>query len=57
MSENKPEAIDALNLRLDRSYFVLGEEEFKRFVAILENPPSSNPRLERLLKRKPPWER
>lgn len=37
---------------LDRCYFVLPEEAFDRFSAILDNPPSSNPGLERLLKSK-----
>ena len=37
---------------LDRCYFALREEAFKRFVAILDRPEVSNPRLERLLKTK-----
>jgi uncharacterized protein (DUF1778 family) len=42
---------------LDRRYFVLPAETFKRFTAMLDKPPASNPRLARLLKSKAPWER
>ena len=42
---------------LDRRYFVLSEEAFARFMAILDNPPKSNPKLRRLLETRPPWER
>ena len=42
---------------LDRRYFVLPEEEFKRFAAMLDKPPASNSRLARLLKRKAPWDK
>ena len=41
---------------LDRRYFALSSEEFKRFTSILDKPPASNPRLRRLLKTKAPWE-
>ena len=37
---------------LDQRYFILPEEAFDRFNAILDNPPSRNPDLERLLKSK-----
>jgi hypothetical protein len=37
---------------LDQCYFLLPEEAFDRFNAILDNPPASNPGLERLLKSK-----
>src|SRR5438046_6247722 len=40
---------------LDRRYFALPEDEFKRFTAMLDKPPASNPRLARLLKTKSPW--
>ena len=42
---------------LERRYFALPEEEFKRFNAMLDKPPASNPRLTRLLKTKAPWDK
>ena len=42
---------------LDRRYFALPEDEFKRFTAMLDKPPASNPRLARLLKTKSPWDK
>jgi hypothetical protein len=42
---------------LDRRYFALSTDEFKRFKAMLDRPPKDNPRLRRLLQTKPPWER
>jgi uncharacterized protein (DUF1778 family) len=42
---------------LDRRYFSLPEEDFKRFVAMLDRPPKDNPRLHRLLQTKAPWDR
>ena len=42
---------------LDRRYFALSEAAFKRFTAMLDRPPKSNPRLRRLLQTKAPWER
>jgi hypothetical protein len=42
---------------LDRRYFELSEEDFRRFTAILDAPPESNPGLVRLLGRKAQWER
>ena len=42
---------------LDRRYFALPQEEFKRFAAMLDKPPASNPRLTRLLKTKAPWDK
>lgn len=41
---------------LDRRYFVLPEEAFKRFTAVLDNPPRDNPKLRRLLAARAPWE-
>jgi uncharacterized protein (DUF1778 family) len=41
---------------LDRRYFALSSEEFRRFTSILDKPPESNARLRRLLKTKAPWE-
>jgi uncharacterized protein (DUF1778 family) len=47
---------EAESILLDQCYFNLGEEEFQRFTAMLDNPPAANPKLTRLLKRKPSWE-
>ena len=48
---------EAESVLLDRRYFVLSDAEFKRFVAVLDKPPAPNPRLERLLRAKAPWDR
>ncbi len=42
---------------LDRRYFALSEDAFKRFTAMLDNSPESNPKLRRLLQKRAPWER
>lgn len=42
---------------LDRRYFVVPEDSFKKFTAMLDRPPKDNPRLRRLLRTKAPWER
>ena len=41
---------------LDQVYFRLDESDFRKFVEQLDQPVSPNPRLERLLARKAPWE-
>ncbi len=48
---------DAEAVLLDRRYFVLSEEDFRKFTAMLDRPPKSNPRLRRLLQSQAPWER
>jgi uncharacterized protein (DUF1778 family) len=48
---------EAETILLDRRYFALPEEEFKRFNTMLDRPPASNPRLARLLKAKVPWDK
>ena len=48
---------EAETVLLDRRYFALSEEAFRRFAAMLDKPPTSNPKLRRLLQTKPPWER
>jgi uncharacterized protein (DUF1778 family) len=48
---------EAETILLDRRYFALPEEEFKRFNAMLDKPPASKPRLVRLLKSKAPWDK
>ena len=42
---------------LDRRYFALPAEDFKRLTAMLEKAPASNSRLARLLKTKAPWDK
>lgn len=42
---------------LDRRYFALPAEEFKRFTAMLDKPPVRNARLIRVLKTKAPWDK
>ena len=42
---------------LDRRYFALSEEQFRRFTAMLDRPPAHNPRLARLLRTKALWEK
>ena len=47
----------AESVLLDRRYFNLDKEQFRRFTALLDAPPKSNPRLTRLLRTKAPWEK
>lgn len=48
---------EAETVLLDRRYFALSEDAFKRFRAMLDKPPTSNPKLRRLLQTMAPWER
>jgi uncharacterized protein (DUF1778 family) len=48
---------EAESVLLDRRYFTLPEDEFKRFTAMLDKPPASNQRLARLLRTKAPWDK
>ena len=48
---------EAESVLLDRRYFSLPEDAFKKFVAMLDRTPKDNPRLRRLLQSKPPWDR
>lgn len=48
---------EAESVLLDRCYFALSDEAFKRFTSILDNPPKDNPGLRRLLQTKAPWDR
>ena len=47
---------EAETVLLDRRYFALEADEYRRFLTILDKPPVANPRLRRLLRTKPPWE-
>lgn len=42
---------------LDRRYFALDAERFEAFMAMLDSPPTANPRLRRLLTEAAPWDR
>jgi uncharacterized protein (DUF1778 family) len=46
---------EAESVLLDRRYFTLPEEAFKRFIRILDSPLQDNSKLRRLLRSKPPW--
>ena len=48
---------EAETVLLDRRYFALSAEAFRRFTAMLDKPPASNPNLRRLLETKAPWDR
>src|SRR5271157_3155270 len=48
---------EAESVLLDQRYFFLDDEAFRRFTAMLDAPPKSNPRLARLLARKAPWKK
>ncbi len=48
---------EAESVLLDRRYFTLSEEAFKRFTRMLDSPPKDNPRLRRLLQTRAPWDR
>lgn len=48
---------EAESVLLDRRYFVLDDETFQEFAAMLDAPPAANPRLRRLLSEKAPWDR
>lgn len=47
---------EAETVLLDGRYFGLSPDTFKRFTAMLDKPPASNPKLRRLLQTKAPWE-
>jgi uncharacterized protein (DUF1778 family) len=47
---------EAESILLDRRYFSLSEDEFKKFTAMLDRPPKDNPRLRRLLRTRAPWD-
>lgn len=48
---------EAESILLDRCYFSLSQDEFRRFSALLDRSPKDNPRLRRLLRMKAPWDR
>lgn len=48
---------EAESVLLDRRYFTLPEDEFRKSAAMLDRPPKDNPKLRRLLQTKSPWDR
>ena len=48
---------EAESVILDRRYFSLSEDQFRRFIAVLDSPPKDNPKLQRHLQTKAPWDR
>jgi uncharacterized protein (DUF1778 family) len=48
---------EAESVLLDRRYFSLDDEGFRRFAAMLDAPPVGNSRLARLLGKKAPWDK
>jgi len=48
---------EATEVLLDRRLFLLDDKAFRRFTAALDAPPTKNPRLQRLLRTRAPWER
>jgi uncharacterized protein (DUF1778 family) len=47
----------ARSVLLDQVHFQLSGEAYEQFVALLDAPPQQNPRLQRLMARKPLWEK
>jgi uncharacterized protein (DUF1778 family) len=47
---------EAQDVLLDQTVFHLDAKTWKAFLAELDRPPSDNPRLRVLMKRKAPWE-
>jgi uncharacterized protein (DUF1778 family) len=47
----------AQTIVLDRTFFALDSDTFARFTALLDAPIEANPALDRLLARRPLWEK
>ncbi len=47
---------EAEEVLLDQRVFTLDTETFKKFQAMLDAPPSENPKLRKLMATKAPWE-
>ena len=48
--------LEAETVLLNCRYFGLSSEAFKRFTAMLDKPPTSNPKLRHLIRFRAPWE-
>jgi uncharacterized protein (DUF1778 family) len=46
----------AQDVILDRTFFNVDEQKFNDFLELLDQPPASSDRLQKLLKTKAPWE-
>jgi len=46
----------AFDTLADRRTFVMDDRQWTEFTALLDAPPANNPRLRKLLARKPAWE-
>ena len=47
---------EAADVLLDQRVFLMNEEAFTKFQAMLDAPPSENPRLRKLMETPAPWE-
>ncbi len=47
---------EAVDVVLDQTVIYLNDEDYDRFVEMLDNPPPPSQGLRRLLTTKPPWE-
>ncbi len=47
--------LQAIDVLLDQRLFLLDAERYDAFVHVLDNPPSSGPKLRSLLRRAPAW--
>lgn len=48
---------EAQSVLLDRRFFQLDENSFRKFAEALDAPPADNPRLRKLFSKHSPWER
>ena len=48
---------EATAVLMDRTFFHLDHKTYKQFIAALDETPTENPLLRRLLRKKAPWER
>ena len=48
---------EAETVLLDRRYFALSQDIFQRFTALLDTPPTRNPKLRRFLRTKAVWDK
>ncbi len=47
---------EAESILLDRRYFALSDDDFRRFQSMLDSPPKENAKLRRLLQTQSPWD-
>lgn len=47
----------AIDVLLDQRLFVLDAEQHDAFIYALDNPPKADPKLEKLLRKPPAWEK